>query len=344
MDEMQALQEEQRKAGMLLEDGEANEDRPAKGKSKTKLTEALEQARDESRKRKKRDKKGLDEEESDVPLEFREPKSEVGKYWKREYDIYRSNTQREVKKLITKQKAAKSYALTKDIECTELGEQLRQEQRKVEELGTKTAELSAQMREMGEKLKASQEAEKKQADELAMLKRQLGRRDSARPGSSDGMAVSREPLPHGRSRADSTKQTGREIPKAEVDPVQRPSEPWRYSPEAEKPKMDIQTLRARLKAKQEPAAPGPKSAEDIWAQSFDSSVPVMTRGPPSPKAPRAVTSGTEATALQSLDINTLQLPTEPRREVSASSMEVEVDSRPSTAAPGSSSGSRKAFA
>jgi hypothetical protein len=321
-------------AVMLAEDGDLQDDKPEKAKGKTKLTEALEQARDEGRKRKKGDKKGrkdMDEEESEVPLEFREPKSEVGKYWKREYDIYRANTQREVKKLITKQKAAKSFALTKDIEYTELSEQLRQEQRKVEELGTKTAELSAQMREMEEKLKASQEAEKRQADEIAVLKRQLGRRDSARPESSEGVAAIREQI--GRSKADSAKRASREIPRSEADLVQRPSEPYRYSPEAEKPKLDIQTLRARLKAKQEPPPnSGPKSAEDIWAQSLGSSGPGLTRSIekplPSPKSSKAVTSGTEATPLQSLDINTLSLPKEASREVSVGSMEVEVDGRP----------------
>ena len=324
---------------MLNHDGEFQEDRPEKGKGKTRLTEALEQARDEGRKRKKADKKGkrdVDEEEGEVPLEFREPKSEVGKYWKREYDIYRTNTQREVKKVIAKQKAAKSFALTKDMECTELSEQLRQEQRKVEELGTKTAELSAQMREMEEKLRASQEAEKRQAEEIAMLKRQLGRRDSARPGSSDGVAAIRESVHSVRSRADSAKHTNREIARTEADPVQRPSEPYKHSPEAERPKLDIQTLRARLKAKQEPQTQAPKSAEDIWAQSFGSTSLILTRNaekpPPPPKSSKAVTRGTEATPLQALDINTLPSPEEARQEVSVGSMEVEVDSRPSSTA------------
>jgi hypothetical protein len=313
------------------------------GRGRTKLTEALEQARDESRKRKgkgeKKSKKDVEleeDEESQVPAEFREPKSEVGKYWKREYDIYRTNTQREVKKLITKQKAAKSFALSKDIQCTELADQLRQEQRKVEELGSKTAELSAQMREMEERLNGSQESERRQAEEITMLKRQLGRKDSARPGSSDGEVASSTARPerskhdHEQQRPEPVKRVSREGPKPDVDPVQRPSVPYQPTPEAEKPKLDIQTLRARLKAKQEP--PAAKPADDIWAQSFGSSSPILTRSDekplPSPKAGRPVTSGTDATPLMTLDINSLGSTKNTRRNSSMGSMEVECKSTP----------------
>ena len=302
----------------LGEDGDLAdvvEEKGDKTRGRSKLTEKLEEVRDESRARKgkKKSKKEVDlqEEESQVPAEFREPKSEVGKYWKREYDIYRTNTQREVKKLITKQKAAKSYALSKDMQCTELADQLRQEQRKVEELGSKTAELSAQMRDMEEKLRASQEIEKRQVEEIAMLKRQLWRRDSARPTSSEGGVGSitqkseRSKSEHEQQRPEPIKQGIREGPKPEADPVQRPSVPYKSFPEAEKPKLDIQTLRARLKAKQEPQIP--KAADDIWAQSFGTSSPLLTRSiekrPPSPNAGRAVTSGTDATPLMTLDIN-----------------------------------------
>ena len=328
----------------LGEEVEVEEEKAEKARGRNKLTEALEQARDESRKRKKGDRKGRKEveEESEVPVEFREPKSEVGKYWKHEYDIYRANTQREVKKLITKQKAAKSFALTKDIQCTELADQLRQEQRKVEELGTQLAELSAKMREMEENLAASQESEKRQREELDALKLSQGRRDSARPTSSEGgvgllahkpdsrlnsLSGTREPEQSKHSRPEMPRRTTREGPKPEADPVQRPSEPYKPPVEAEKPKLDIQTLRARLKAKQEP--PTPKSAEDIWAQSFGSSSLAHTRSVDKPpQAGRAVTSGTDATPLKTLDINSLPSAKDSRRNSSMGSMEVECKSIP----------------
>ena len=330
----------------LGEEVDLEEDKAEKGRGRNKLTEALEQARDESRKRKKGEKKGRRdmEEEGEVPAEFREPKSEVGKYWKHEYDIYRTNTQREVKKLITKQKAAKSFALTKDIQCTELADQLRQEQRKVEELGTQMAEFAAKMRDMEEKLAASQESEEQQREELDALKLSLGRRDSARPTSSEGgpkpdsrlnsLSGTRETEQGKYTRPELPRRITREAPKPEADPVQRPSEPTIYKPsaETEKPKLDIQTLRARLKAKQEPQNPFPKSAEDIWAQSFNSSSMVHTRPVektrPSSKDGRAVTSGTDATPLKTLDINSLPLAKDSRRNSSLGSMEVECKSNP----------------
>jgi hypothetical protein len=325
------------------EEVELEEDKAEKGRGRNKLTEALEQARDEPRKRKKGDKKAKKEveEESEVPAEFREPKSEVGKYWKHEYDIYRANTQREVKKLITKQKAAKSFALTKDIQCTELADQLRQEQRKVEELGTQMAELSAKMREMEEKLAASQESEKRQREDLDALKLSLGRRDSARPTSSEGgigslaqktdsrlnsLSGTRDLEQTKHNRPEMPRRITREGPKPEADPVQRPSEPYKPPADAEKPKLDIQTLRARLKAKQEP--PTPKSAEDIWAQSFGSSSLVHTHPTEKPPPGRAVTSGTDATPLKTLDINSLPSAKDSRRNSSLGSMEVECKSIP----------------
>ena len=170
----------------LPEKGEEGAD---KIRGRGKLTEALEGARDESRRRKsKGDRVGKKElmDDDDLPMEFAEPKSEDGKYWKHEYDIYRTNTQREVKKLITKQKAAKSYALTKDTQCTELADQLRHEYKKAESLEAKTAELSSQVKDLQMKLHASQKAERKHQDDIAMLKRQLKRKDSARPTSSEG--------------------------------------------------------------------------------------------------------------------------------------------------------------
>lgn len=213
----------------LGDDLEKSEEPAEKGRGRSKLTEAFEEARDESRKRKsksdKRGKKDLVEDDELAP-EFAEPISESGKYWKHEYDIYRTNTQREVKKLITKQKAAKSYALTKDIQCTDLADQLKQEQKKVESLEAKTVELSSQMKGLQEKLRASQETERKHQDEIAMLKRQLSRTDSARPTSSDEAAT-----------------------KPGSDPLQRTSEPHDHSTATDKPKLDLQTLRARLKSR-----------------------------------------------------------------------------------------------
>ena len=95
--------------------------------------------------------------------------------------------------------------------------------------------------------------------------------------------------------------------KAEADPVQRASEPYQPTAETEKRKMDLQTLRARVKSK--PESKPTNQSDDIWAQSFSSSSPVVTRT--SEKPSRALPTvkvddnGSFATALQTLDVNIL---------------------------------------
>ena len=312
----------------LSDDPENDEEYPEKARSRSKLTEAFEQARDESRKRKSKGEKRCmkdQEHEGDVEPEFAEPKSADGKFWKHEYDIYRTNTQREVKKLITKQKAAKSFARTKDIQCTELADQLKQEKKKADALEAMTKELNSQLKELQDKLRATQEVGRKHQDEIAMLKRQHGRKDSARPTSSSGAPS--VPL---ESRDSEQQRLQRENANSEDEPVQRPSEPYKPSAQPEKPKTDLQTLRARLKSKTESLQTKP--SDDIWAQSFGSSSLVITRTddkqPVSPKAARATTSISDSNPLRTLDPNTLSNGRDTQRNSSMGSMEVECKSIP----------------
>ena len=120
-----------------------NVDTPSERKrGRSKLTEDLHKARDESAKKKAAEAEIRQVEQEDYD-DAAEPDSESGRYWKKEYDVYRANTTREVKKLVAKQRAAKSYARDKDLHCTELSDQLPQERKKVEKLESRTAELEA---------------------------------------------------------------------------------------------------------------------------------------------------------------------------------------------------------
>ena len=56
---------------------------------------------------------------------FANPTTECGRYWKTQFDVYRENTQREVKKLVLKQKAAKDFARDRDMRCAEAEDQLK---------------------------------------------------------------------------------------------------------------------------------------------------------------------------------------------------------------------------
>ena len=65
--------------------------------------------------------------------------------WEQKYDDYAQRTQREMKKLIAKQKAAKSYARDRDAKVMDLADRLKQEQRKVQKLEQQVAQLNAEL-------------------------------------------------------------------------------------------------------------------------------------------------------------------------------------------------------
>ncbi|KAK6437573.1 hypothetical protein LTR95_006228 [Oleoguttula sp. CCFEE 5521] len=123
-------------------------------RGRSKLTEELHRVRDESARRKLEthatDTASVD---GNASVDMDEPTSESGIYWKREYDIYRANTTREVKKLVTKQRAAKSFAREKDQQCTELANELRQEKKKADKLQKRTADLEAQLKALQVQMK-----------------------------------------------------------------------------------------------------------------------------------------------------------------------------------------------
>lgn len=297
-------------------DSDLDDELPDKHRSRSKLTEALEQARDESKKRRsKTDKriKKLSEDYLDVPPEYAEPKSDVAKYWKHAFEDYRTTTEREVKKLITKQRAAKSFAQDKEKQCTELADELREEQKKVETLEAKMEELTTLMKDLSEELTASRKKEADRADELVTLQRRTGRKDSTRPESGDFHAL--QPLERTTSGSGPT----RDAPKPAADPVQRPSEPYQAPAENERRRMDLQTYRARVRAKPE-SKPPQQQSDDIWAQPFGSSSPIISRSAgPQLKGGRNEKANPDApptNALQTLDVNSLATDADSGREVS----------------------------
>jgi len=298
---------------------------PDKSKGRSKLTEAFEQVRDESKKRKHRtDKPDNDEFEDDdeLPTELAEPRSKDGKYWKHEYDIYRTNTQREVKKLITKQQAAKNFALMKDTQCSDLADQLSQEQRKVERLEAQTGELAALVQELQAELRANRLAEHGPRGVVAAnaAKRQPGYLESSRAKVKDrsnsltNSVAASISLGHRslQTRAKSQGQIdsepmGDEQNQAPTDPVQKPSEPYVATSLSEKQRSAMRGVKAKSKLGADDAQL--KASDDIWAQLDSSANPVIARSgerlPVTKPKGFTVTSGTDATPLQALNINTL---------------------------------------
>jgi hypothetical protein len=123
----------------------------ASNRARTKLTVQLQEVRDSVQKGKSTQIQRA-KDDTDLTMDYMEPRSQSGKYWKREYESYAENTQREMKKLVMKQKAAKDYAKQKDDEVVDLQTKLRKEQLKVETLEAKSRELAAQMKDYEKRL------------------------------------------------------------------------------------------------------------------------------------------------------------------------------------------------
>lgn len=120
---------------------------------RTKLTETLHQVRDSSKKQARSDKAAVkSKDDLDITLDFMEPRSQSGKYWKNEYESYAEQTKREVKQLLKKQKLAKMYAKDKETEVLDLRDQLDQEKRKVGLLEAQFKDLEAEMMQFRDRM------------------------------------------------------------------------------------------------------------------------------------------------------------------------------------------------
>lgn len=91
------------------------------------------------------------EEADDDTVNLNEPRSQSGKYWKTEFESYRMNTNREIKKLIQYRRAAKLYAKKKDEEASRLADKIREEESKVKEMERRVSQLASVMASEGAK-------------------------------------------------------------------------------------------------------------------------------------------------------------------------------------------------
>ncbi|MCJ1361450.1 hypothetical protein MMC16_000550 [Acarospora aff. strigata] len=95
---------------------------------------------------KARDAVELDrDQDADITLDVSDPRSHSGQHWKREYEHYEKKTRHEMKKLVKYRRMAKSYAMKKDAEATDLGEKLKTERAKVARMEEEVSRLAAQM-------------------------------------------------------------------------------------------------------------------------------------------------------------------------------------------------------
>ncbi|CAK1366233.1 unnamed protein product [Cercospora beticola] len=269
-------------------DAEHIEDSTQRSGGRSKLTEALEQAREDGSRRKVRLGRA-EKPQEDLTADLAEPVSDSGRYWKREYDIYREKSTAEVKKLVAKQKLAKSYAKDKDDECLDLRDELEQERQMVDKLQRRTEDLEARLKQYQELLKQSKEAEASAKDELDRIKRGFSATGYRRPvesapnlGLTSRTETERKPWQSSRPNAASVDTTTNGDRPASDKPDPIPSE----QPDPRRPRR-------------RPRDAQNKPQDDIWAPSSTVDRPQPERGN------RAVTSGTGVTPLQALSINTV---------------------------------------
>ncbi|KAL4980189.1 spindle pole body formation-associated protein-domain-containing protein [Aspergillus desertorum] len=84
-------------------------------------------------------------EDNEDTINMNEPRSRSGKYWKAEFDSYRSKTALEIRRLIQYRSAAKTYAKKKDEEACRLAAKLKEEELRVEEMERHVTQLASTM-------------------------------------------------------------------------------------------------------------------------------------------------------------------------------------------------------
>lgn len=82
---------------------------------------------------------------SDQTIDLSKPRSRSGQHWKSEYEEYYKRSSREMKKVIQYGQNIKTYALQKDHEASLLGEELKKELAKVEQMETRISWLAKQL-------------------------------------------------------------------------------------------------------------------------------------------------------------------------------------------------------
>lgn len=95
--------------------------------------------------------KAAKSDDGDETMNMDEPRSQSGKYWKTEFDSYRSRTDREIRRLVQYRSVAKSYARKKDEEAVRLAEKLKQEEERVGEMERRVSHLASTMVAEGSK-------------------------------------------------------------------------------------------------------------------------------------------------------------------------------------------------
>ncbi|KAG9198097.1 hypothetical protein G6514_000531 [Epicoccum nigrum] len=141
---------------------------------RTKLTEALLDARTTTQPQAGQKPKARDD--SDITMDLGAPRSESGKYWKEQYESYAERSEKEMKKVVAKQQLAKKFAMKKDSEVTELATKLEQERKRFR---SRERELEQQNKDYQERLRQATAENTSTSMENAALKLRIATLEKA---------------------------------------------------------------------------------------------------------------------------------------------------------------------
>lgn len=135
---------------------------------RTKLTEALLDARTTTQPKPGQKLKARDD--SDITMDLGAPRSDSGKYWKEQYESYAERSEREMKKIVAKQQLAKKFAMKKDTEVTEMATKLEQERKRFR---SRERELEQQNKDYQERLRQALAENTLTSIEIAALRSRI---------------------------------------------------------------------------------------------------------------------------------------------------------------------------
>jgi len=156
---------------------------------RTRLTEALLDARTTTQPKSGQKPKARDD--SDITIDLGAPRSESGKYWKEQYESYAEKSEKEMKKVIAKQQLAKKFAMKKDSEVTELVTKLEQERKRYKQRET---ELEQQNKDLQERLRKAVAENMSSSMEIASLKTRLAVLEGSNSAASSKAPQNKTPF------------------------------------------------------------------------------------------------------------------------------------------------------
>jgi hypothetical protein len=156
---------------------------------RTKLTEALLDARTTTQPKSGQKPKAKDD--SDITIDLGAPRSESGKYWKEQYENYAERSEKEMKKVIAKQQLAKKFAMKKDSEVTELTTRFEQERKKFRQ---RERELEQQNKDFQERLRQAMADNASSAIEIAALKGRIAVLEQTTGTPSSDIVQNKQPF------------------------------------------------------------------------------------------------------------------------------------------------------